>query len=151
MTTQSRKRRKHEARKGTTRAKGDIVEQIIASMHEMPGVTVERNVFLPTQDGSGRTGEIDVLLSSQVAGYTVRVAIECKNEKHRVGVSEVNEFIGKLHDVGIPTQQGILVSASGYTTGAALRAKQVGIKPLVLKDVTNDLPISIREAFQSII
>jgi len=81
-------------------------------MHQMTGVKVEQNVFLPAQDGSGRKREIDVLLSSQVAGHPVRVAIECKNEKEPIGVQKVGEFIDRLLDVGIPTQLGIYVSAS---------------------------------------
>ncbi len=147
----NRKRKKHQASKNTTRAKGDIVEQVVASMHDVPGVTVDRNVFLPVQDGSKRTSEIDVLLTSQVAGYIVRVAIECKNEKAPIGVDEVNEFIGKLNDVGIPTQQGIVISASGYASGAAVRAQGVGIKPLFLKDITTELSDLVREAFQSVV
>lgn len=147
----SKKRTKFQADKASMRGKGDIVELIIASMHESVGVKVERNVFLPTQDGSGRTSEIDVLLSSQVAGYPVRIAIECKNEKPAVGVGEINEFIGKLHDTGIPSQQGVNVSASGFTEGAARRAKAAGVRPLVLKDVTADLPKTVQEAFQSLI
>ena len=74
-----RKRKKKAAPAGSTRAKGDILEQIVAEMHKTPGVTVERNVFLPVQDESDRTREIDVLLTSKVAGYPICVAIECKN------------------------------------------------------------------------
>ena len=59
--------------------KGKVVERITAMMHEVPGVRVERNVSLPSTVGSGRTREFDVLLTSQVAGYGVRFAFECKN------------------------------------------------------------------------
>jgi hypothetical protein len=45
-----RKRRRHNAPKGSTREKGDFLEKIIAEMHDMPGVKIERNVFLPTID-----------------------------------------------------------------------------------------------------
>jgi hypothetical protein len=147
----SHKRRKRNAPEDSTRAKGDIVEQIVASMHEAPNVEVERNVFLFTQDGSGRTREIDVLLSGQVAGYPVHVAIECKNEDKPTGVGQIDEFVGKLEDVGIPTQLGIFVTASRYTSDATLRAEEAGITPLVLKDVTEELSHSVVEAFQSVI
>ena len=151
MTNRIRIRTKQDAPKGSTRAKGDFVERIIASMHETPGVKVERNIFLPVEDGSGRTREIDVLLTSQVAGYPVQVAIECKNEKTSVGIEVIDEFIGKLQDVGIPIQLGIFVSASGYKRGAIFRAKKAGIKPLVLKDITESLPTTVQAAFQSLI
>ncbi len=151
MPNRIRKRKKLIAPKGSSREKGDIVERIVADMHEEYGVKVEQNVFLAAQDGGGRTREIDVLLSSEVAGYPIRVAIECKNEKGRVGIDEMDEYIGKLGDVGIPTQNSVFVSASGYTSDAILRAQKVGIKTAVLRDATDSLPQQIRKAFQSII
>lgn len=151
MPDNTRKRSRYTASKGTTRGKGDIVEQVIASMHQVAGVKVERNVFLPARDGSGRMREIDVLLTSQVAGYPVRVAIECKNEDKPIGVGKIDEFIGKLHDVDIPTQQSIFVSSSRYTSGAINRAQKAGIEPLILRNLTETLPKSLREAFQSLI
>lgn len=152
MSKRKRTRRKYSAPKGSTRAKGDVVEEIAASMHRMPGVTVERNVFLPAKDGSNREREIDVLLSSQVSGYPVRVAIECKNQKKPIEVEDISAFIGKLMDVGIPPQHGIYISASQYRSGAVPHAKSTGIRAFLLKDLTIDsLSESIRQAFQSLI
>lgn len=145
----ARTRRKHNAPKGSTREKGDVLEKIIAEMHGVPGVQIERNVFLPTLDGSGRTREIDVLITSQVAGFPIRIAIECKNENVATGVGKIDEFIGKLQDVGIPTQLGIFVSTSKYTSGAIKRAKMAGIRTLLLKDISNDLPQAVKTAYQS--
>jgi len=144
-----RKRKRHNAPKGSTREKGDILEKVIAEMHDMPRVTVERNVFLPTLDGSGRAREIDVLLTSQVAGFSIRMAIECKNETEATGVQKIDEFIGKLQDVGIPPQLGIFVSSSRYTSGAIKRAKSVSIRTLLLQDISKDLPEAIKTAYQS--
>lgn len=53
----------------------------MAVMHGSPGLLVERNVLLPAVGNPGRKRETDVLLTSAVAGYRVRFAIECKNEK----------------------------------------------------------------------
>ena len=152
MSKRKRIRKKHKAPKGSTRAKGDIVEEIAASMHQMPGITVERNVFLPAKDGSEREREIDVLLSSQVAGYPVRIAIECKNQKKPIEVGDISEFVGKLLDVGIPFQHGIYISKSRYRSGAILHAKSVGIQAFWLKELSHDsLSESVRQAFQSLI
>jgi hypothetical protein len=152
MSKRKRVRKKHKAPKGSTRAKGDIVEEIAASMHQMPGVTVERNVFLPAKDGSGREREIDVLMSSQVAGYPVRIAIECKNQEKPIEVGDISEFVGKLLDVGIPSQHGIYISRSQYRSGASLHAKSAGIKAFLLEELSSDfLSESIRQAFQSLI
>lgn len=149
MIKRCRKRKKRDPSGDSTRAKGDIVEQIVAAMHKTPGVTVETNVFLCSQDDDEDAREIDVLLSSEVAGYPVHVAIECKNEEKPTGVGEIDKFIGELKDVGIPTKLGIFVSASHYTKGAIRRAKKAGIRTLLLRDVTQELPNSAQEAFQS--
>lgn len=152
MSKRKRIRKKHKAPTGSTRAKGDIVEEIAASMHQMPGITVERNVFLPAKDGSEREREIDVLLSSQVAGHPVRIAIECKNQKKPIGVGDISEFVGKLLDVGIPSQHGIYISKSRYRSGAILHAKSAGIQAFLLKELSHDsLSESVRQAFQSLI
>lgn len=146
-----RKRKRHNAPKGSTREKGDILEKIIAEMHTLPGVKIDRNVFLPTIDGSGRTREIDVLITSQVAGFPVRIAIECKNEKKPTGIAKIGEFIDKLNDVGLPVQLGIFVSTSRYESGAIDRAKTVGLRTLLLKDVTDNISDEVKGAFQSLI
>lgn len=152
MSKRERIRKKYKAPKGSTRAKGDIVEEIVASMHQMPGITVERNVFLPAKDGGERVREIDVLLSSQVAGYPVRVAIECKNQKKPIEVADISEFVGKLLDVGIPSQHGIYVSKSRYRSGAMLHAKSASIQALMLKELDLDsVAESVRQAFQSFV
>ncbi|MBL8076615.1 MAG: restriction endonuclease [Anaerolineales bacterium] len=146
-----RTRRKHNAPKGSTREKGDVLEQIIAEMHNLPGVKVERNIFLPTLDKSGRTREIDVLITGQVAGFPVRIAIECKNEKDSTGIAKIGEFIDKLNDVGLPVQLGIFVSTSRYESGAIERAKNMGLRTLLLKDVTSKLTSEVKKAYQSLI
>lgn len=74
-----------------------------------------------------------------------------QNEKKSVGIEEIDEFIGKLQDVNIPVQHGIFVSASGYTSGAAKRARKAGLKPLVLRDITKQFPDVVQQAFQSIV
>jgi hypothetical protein len=144
-----RTRRKHNAPKGSTREKGDILEKIIAEMHDIPGVKIERNVYLPTLDGSSRTREIDILITGQMAGFQIQIAVECKNKNKVTGVEQIDEFIGKLQDVGIPTQLGLFVSMSKYTSGAVKRAKSVGIRTFLLQDISADLPQAVKEAYQS--
>jgi hypothetical protein len=132
--------------------KGKLVEAITAKLHEWPNVTVSRNIRLPVPGSRRRIAEIDVLLESDVAGYPVRMAIECKNEKIRIATKHINEFVGKLDDLGIPRQHGIYVSASGYTKAAIDRAQKSGIKLLKLEGLTKDrLSAAVVEAFQSIV
>ncbi|HSB10250.1 MAG TPA: restriction endonuclease, partial [Blastocatellia bacterium] len=112
--------------------KGKIVERITAAFHDNPDVTIRLNAFLPVVGGGRRRREIDVLVVGQLAGYTMRIAFECKNERSAVGVQKLDEFIGKLKDVGIPPQNGVYVSASGYTAGAIERAQKEGVRALKL-------------------
>jgi hypothetical protein len=138
--------------KSPSSTKGKLVEAITAKLHEWPNVTVLKNIRIPVPESRRRIAEIDVLLKSDVAGYPVRMAIECKNEKIRIGTKYINEFIGKLDDLGIPRQHGIYVSASSYTKVAIDRAQKAGIKLLKLEGLTKDrLSAAVIQAFQSIV
>ncbi len=150
MPKQTRRKR-YQAKPSTSRGKGDILEAAVASLHEAPGLSVQRDVFLPSLDGSERTREIDVLISTQVAGYPVRVAVECKNEKQPVGPTRIDEFIGKLDDVGIPRQHGVFVTPTRFTAGGLKRAKAAFIETLLFKDLTEALPAAVATAFQSVV
>src|SRR5581483_3827416 len=146
--TQHKPRKKNQP---STVKKGRIVEQIVAAFHDYPNVEIQRNVFLKVQGEGKRRREIDVLVTGNLAGHTVQIAVECKNESKPIGVQKIDEFIGKLKDVGIPCKQGIYVSASGYTEGAIERAIKEGIKPFTLVGLTKEgLSAVLLEAFQAI-
>jgi hypothetical protein len=136
--------------------KGRIVERIVAMMHgdsnthDDSDIKVERNVYLPALGNQARRREIDILITQYIIGYPVSIAVECKNENKSIGSPKIDAFIGKLQDVGIPLQNGIYVSASGYTKGAIERAKMAGIRTLILRDLNAQaLYNSVTEAFQS--
>lgn len=144
--------RKLESKAGSSRDKGRVVERIVAAMHENPDVVITQNVFMPALGSRRRKREVDVLVTGSVAGYPIRIAIECKNERGKVGAPAIDAFVGKLKDVGIPPQCGIYVSANGYTSGAVERAAAEGIRTLVLTGLTDERFASeIAAAVQSII
>lgn len=131
--------------------KGRIVEKIIALLHEQPGISVKRNVMLQTSDGQDAR-EVDVLIVGQLVGYPVQLAIECKNYGRPIGKGDIDAFVGKLKDLGFPTQYGIYVSASRYTGGAIKRAKNAGLRALKLDGLTKDrLAEAMYDALQSIV
>jgi hypothetical protein len=131
-------------------SKWRLVEQVVASMHESEGVVVQPNVRLPPASGGGSIKrEIDVLITWSIPGSPVRAAIECKDYKRLIGVNEIDAFAGKLPYVGIPTQQGIYVTTSGYTQGAIEHARDAGIRLLTLRDLMRELPEAVARAFQS--
>lgn len=131
--------------------KGRLVEEVVALLHDLPGVKVERNVSLnPVKGADPEDCEIDVLLTTETAsGYQVQFAVECKNERGRIGIGYIREFLDKLDDVGIPTQLGIFVSASGFTKNAIRRAKEKGLQLFTLTGLSADrLSSAVAEAFQ---
>ncbi len=147
----SKLNKKRDSHQSTTIDKGKIVEGLVALLHEQPGISVQRNVHLPSTDGE-ETREIDVLISGQLVGYPVQIAIECKNYKREIGKADIDAFIGKLNDLGFPTQHGIYVCTSRYTKGAIKRAKNAGVRTFKLDGLTRDrLAAAIYDALQSII
>jgi hypothetical protein len=130
------KRSKRRQQRSEAKRKGRLAEQIAAWLHEEPGVLVETNVRLPSLR-QNRKREIDVLLTVTAAGYPIRMAIECKN-RGRVGSPEIDAYVGKLQDIGIPPQLGIFVSAGGYTSGAVDRARDAHLRTLLLEGLTPD-------------
>jgi len=152
MVRKIKRKKKTSSEVSDSTVKGRLVELIVASLHDVSGVKVERNVRLPAKESSRRKPEIDVLITSYIAGYPVRIAIECKNYKSPVGAPKINEFIGKLNDVGIPLQHGIFVSINGFTRGAIERAQKEGIRTLILTGLTEDrLSVELQRAFQSVV
>jgi hypothetical protein len=152
MTKQTSAKKKTTKETMSTVSKGKIAERIAALMHDQPGLKVELNKRLPPINGKGRKREIDVLITGNLAGYSVQMAIECKNEKIPIGSPKIDAFFGKLQYVGIPPRYGIYISASGYTGGAIERATDAGIRALTLRGLTDEnLFGSIAGAFQSII
>jgi hypothetical protein len=78
MGKKSAKKKTRREEKSTTQ-KGKLLEEIVAGFHEGKGAKVERNVRIPV-GASHKKREIDVLLTSHIAGYPIQVPIECKNE-----------------------------------------------------------------------
>jgi hypothetical protein len=123
----------------SNKIKGNILEDLVAMMHEMPGVRVEKRRKLPVlRSKTKRKREIDILITSSVAGYKVQIALGCKNEAQALKTSAVDNFVGILNDVGIPIQQGILVSANGYTRDAQDAADAHGLRTLVFEGLSAD-------------
>ena len=129
------------------------MEDLVAMMHEVPGVVVEKRKKLPvllTTTGRRRHREIDVVITSDVLGYPVRLGIGCKNEAKPLGTAAVDSFVRSLQDVGIPVQQGILVSTNGFTRDAQDAAKDHGTRTLVFEGLSADrLGQEINAALQS--
>jgi hypothetical protein len=83
---------------------------------------------------SGAMRQIDVLAVGSVAGVEVTLVVECKRYRRPVAIGDVDQFVGKLIDVG--ADRGILYSHSGFTGSAVARAMGAAspaVVPVVLK------------------
>lgn len=86
---------------------------------------------------SGTMRQLDAVARKSVAGAPVEVVIECKQYKRKLGIGKIDEFVGKLIDVGCG--HGILYATNGVTDPAKLRATRSTIPRIMLRDMS-DLP-----------
>ena len=132
--------------------KGNLLEDIVAMLHEEPNIKVEKRIKISPKDGNGGKREIDILLTANISCYPIQIAIECKNHITNVGAEEIDAFIAKLNYLGLAVPQAVFVSTSDYTKGAKDSAKKVGIKLWTLKGLAkNKQSVYIHGALQSII
>src|SRR5712692_8928341 len=99
MNKQPSRRKKASITILSSTDKGKIVERIVALMHTYPdtSVKVELNVRLPpVLRKTGRKREIDVLLTRDIAGHSVQIAIECKNEQRPIDTPAIEAFAKNL-------------------------------------------------------
>lgn len=100
--------------------------------------TVEHDVNLPGKI-SGTPRQIDVLVRGTVAGEEIVIAIECKKYAKKLGIGKVDEFVGKLEDIGV--DRGVLYSFEGVTAPALARAKGAVQPRITLGDLKMPKPV----------
>jgi hypothetical protein len=102
-----------------------LYEKVVADTQEKyPDCTVVRDQRV-TGVRSGVTRQIDVWVTGEIAGHEIKLAIECKLYRAKVDIKTVDAFIGFLEDVG--ADKGVLITTTGFTSGAEKRAKAAGI------------------------
>lgn len=87
---------------------------------------------------SGTARQVDVLVTGTIGGHEVRIAIECKRYSKRLGIGKVDEFAGKLIDLGV--DRGVLYTLNGVTAAAAARAAAAAQPGIVLKEMAEQSP-----------
>lgn len=98
---------------------------------ELDHAVVGRGVSLRGSRGS--IYQMDVYYEFEVAGIRHRVAIECKNTARPMERDDVLAFAMKVNDCqGVI---GVIVSASGYQSGAIESASENGLKVLSLAEL----------------
>ncbi|WP_114757925.1 restriction endonuclease [Flavobacterium sp. AG291] len=110
-------------------ADGKFLEKLVNIVEEVyrssPGTEILRNYKITNVDGAKR--EFDLIITSQINGYTITIAIECKQYSKKVSVDKIEAFYGKCQ--GIPQiDKKIFVAENGFQQGALDTAKRCGIE-----------------------
>lgn len=75
---------------------------------------------------SGTPRQVDVYATGTISGQAFVIVVECKRYKRPLGIGTVDEFAGKLQDIG--ADRGIIYGLNGLTEPAKMRA-QGAIQP----------------------
>jgi len=108
------------------------VYKVILAREEVNKVDVQHNVSI-----AGRSGvehQVDVYWKFQQAGITHRVLIECKNYTSNLTLEKARNFFAVVHDIG--NCVGIMVTKTGYQSGAAAFCKHYGLALKLLRKPT---------------
>lgn len=60
--------------------------------------------------------QIDIFIEGEIAGYDIKIAVDCKYFSENIDVREVGTFCSLVEDVD--AHQGVLITKKGYTQGA---------------------------------
>lgn len=93
-----------------------------AEEKKLPDFKIEHNVKLKADDG---TYQIDVYITHTSVGADMKILAECKQYKRSVGRDKVEVLESRLRSLG--AQKGILLSTSGFQSGAIQFAEKHGI------------------------
>jgi len=97
--------------------------------HLADGAEIEQSPLLRDR-ATGNDREVDIVISSDLAGRLIRVGIEVTSTRADVGW--VDEMIGKHRN--LPTDKLVLFSQGGFTDGAQASAEAAGAEIETLKD-----------------
>lgn len=100
-------------------------------------MVVESKLLRDVRTGEKR--EVDIVIETESAGYSVLIGLECTAAARKASVEWVERMWGKHAD--LPTDKLILVSRTGFWSTAAAKADALGIVTLSLEEAkTADWP-----------
>lgn len=98
------------------------------------------------KDSTGGKREIDVLIKSELNGFEILVAIECKDYSRPVSIDKIDSFKAKCDSISKISKK-VFVSTNGYSSGAKRNANEYGILLYDVKEISFE---SINEWFPKI-
>lgn len=88
-----------------------------------PNAQIEQNIFIVGHISKTKR-QIDLLVEETVAGYKIKIVIECKDWNKPLDVADIEQFVQKLNDIRI--FKGVIIAKSGYTKAAKEYIKNTG-------------------------
>lgn len=119
--------------------KGKSLENIIALIQETLKDSLNTQVFknYKIENIGGRDREIDVLIESNINGFDMKIAIECKDYKTRVSVEKIEAFESKCKRIkGI--NKKVFISSKGFQLDAINAAKDFDIELQIASNLSSD-------------
>jgi len=104
-----------------------LITTIHACLENNKNTSIEESVYLIDKE-TGEKREVDILIRSTMADYSVILAIEVIDRSRKAGSGWVEEMSGKQKALSI--DKIVLVSRSGFTKPALIKAKARGIETL---------------------
>lgn len=117
-----------------------LTERIFEKLRpNTPFSSIERNVKISTPHGER---QIDILLKAKVFDIEIRTIVECKDHKRKIDVKFLDGIVSMMKDV--KANKAIIVSSSGFTSGARSKAKEHDVTLCVAQEaLTKDWNIDI--------
>ena len=119
--------------------RGKRTEKIVAliqeSLKSFPNVQILPNYRIKNK--SGRKREIDVLLITDINGFEIKIAIECKDYKSSIPVEKIEAFNSKCARIEGVSKK-VFVSTNGYQADSIEAAKDFDIELFDLEDISTD-------------
>ncbi|QMW00671.1 restriction endonuclease [Spirosoma foliorum] len=113
-----------------------LVSRIYESLKDNPLIEVIHDIKLPNCIGS--KSQFDVIIKNKFDDDIELIAIECKDYKGRVSISQIHDFNGRCSLVkGIGKK--VFVAVNGYQSGAKELANHYNIELYNLNEISVDL------------
>lgn len=105
----------------------------LAEKEQLKNFTIDHDVKYKADDG---TYQIDVFASFTAMGTTIKVLCECKQYRNKVKRETVQILRDKIVNLGM--HKGLLLSTSGFQSGAIEYAMKHGIALIRVYDQSNE-------------
>ena len=109
------------------------------AFRSFPKTVIHSNYKIPNT--SGRKREIDILIISEINGYEIKIAIECKDYGRKVSVEKVEAFHGKCQRIKGLNKKA-MISSNGFQEDAVNAANDFDIDIFELKDISSEVVLS---------